>query len=172
MRENSTSRCRLFYLAKMRVYCLSQGKREETLLCLFMVLWSRKVARGSAMAEEPETQDGIAAAVTAIAAAVFFLDATKKYGRIITSFAVVPFALARVARVVKSVDVNSPSPCSARPFFFHGDVDDRVKFLLRQRACLVAQGLAIVSPYTALERRGRRKTNFTSRDRASTQHPH
>lgn len=156
----------------MRVYCLTfRGVREKK-RSFVSLWWSRKVARGSAMAEEPETQDGIAAAVTAIAAAVFFLDATKKYGRIITSFAVVSFALARVARVVKSVDVNSPSPCSARPFFFHGDVDDRVKFLLRQRACLVAQGLAIVSPYTALERRRRRKTNFTSRDRASTQHPH
>jgi len=108
------------------------------------------------------------AAVTAIAAAVFFLDATKKYGRIITSFAVVPFALARVARVVKSADVNSPRCSSARPFFFHGDVDDRVKFLLHQRACLVARGLAIASPYTALERREKRKTDFTS---GSTQYP-
>lgn len=50
-------------------------------------------------------------------AAVFFLDATKKYGRIITSFAVVPFALARVARVVKSADVNSPPP-PVRPTVF------------------------------------------------------
>lgn len=48
------------------------------------------------------------------AAAVFFLDATKKYGRIITSFVVVPFALLG-ARVVKSADVNPPVPSTIPP---------------------------------------------------------
>lgn len=78
----------------------------------FVSLWSESGSWIGHGGRAGETQDGIAAAdtVTAIAAAVFFLDATKKYGRIITSFAVVPFALARVARVVKSADVNSRPP--------------------------------------------------------------
>jgi len=110
----------------------------------FVSLWSESGSRIGHGGRTREIQDDITAAaatVTAIAAAVFFLDATKKYGRIITSFAVVPLALARVARVVKSANVNSllSRRLSARPFFFHGDVDDRVKFLLRQRACLVAR---------------------------------
>lgn len=84
--------------------------------CSFVSLWSESGSWIGHSGRTQETQDGIAA-VTAIAAAVFFLDATKKYGRIITSFAVVPLALARVARVVKSADVNSPPP-PVRPTVF------------------------------------------------------
>ena len=102
---------RLFYFAKMRVYCLPQGEREEMFLCLFMVgKWPVDRPRRK-RPRDPRRHHRAAAAVdvTAIAAAVFFLDATKKYGRIITSFAVVPLALARVARVVKSVMLTPPA---------------------------------------------------------------
>jgi len=95
----------------MRVYCLPQDEREEMFLCLFMVgKWP--VDRPRRKRPRDPRRHHRAIAVTAIAAAVFFLDATKKYGRIITSFAVVLLALARVARVVKSAMLT---PSAVRP---------------------------------------------------------
>lgn len=103
----------LFYFAKMRVYYLPRGKRVEH---SFVSLWSEsgpwsghgRVWRSKTTSQQPPptiTSITIDAATTSI----FFLDATKKYGQIITSFVVVPFAL-RVVRVVKLTDVNPPAP--------------------------------------------------------------
>jgi len=141
---------RLFLFCENGSLLPSAGRERRILLCLFMGgKWWRL--------RDPRRHRR-----RATAAVFFFVDATKKYGRIITSFVVVPFRPARSAS--RKVSRCLPLPVAAaapsiRPFFFHGDVDDRVKFLLRQRACL-ARSLAIASPYT--ERRGKREKDFTS----------
>ena len=86
-------------------------------------LYGLKVAGGGAIDDQP----------------VFFVDATKKYGRIITSFAVVPFAL-RVARVVNSASLpglpSSPA-CNEERFSSLFDAGrSRQIFIWRQPACL------------------------------------
>lgn len=74
--------------ANMREFTASRarGKREER---IFVSFYDRKVARRTAARLGPRDPRRH----RLIAAAVFFLDATKKYGGIITSFVVVPFAL-------------------------------------------------------------------------------
>lgn len=124
----------------MRVYCALQrvrgGKKNAPLS-----LYGLKVAHGGA---------GARTAVAIDDQPVFFADATKKYGRIITSFAVVPFAL-RVARVVNSTSLpgsysppSSSSPCVEQRFSSPLDAG-------RSRQIFIAPtGLsrAIVQPYT------------------------
>lgn len=121
-----------------------------------MSLYGRKVARGRGRRLLHRAEDGIAALARRRHHLRLLLERHEEVRSDNNEFlAVVPFAL-RVARVVKSADVNplpvlwGRSPSTALPpsdrsavfLLYRGDVDDRVKFLLRQRACL-ARGLAI-----------------------------
>lgn len=182
---------RLFYFAKMRVYGLSRGEGEER---SFVSLWSE--SGPGAVAER--ARDVVAGVPEAARLLLGRHEEVRSDNNEFRS--VVPFAL-RVARVVKSVDAETPLPVrpalqtlrrppafapspslpplrlSVGAFFLRGDVDDRVKFLLRQRACVSrARGLALYGAAPDERREGRKneKEAFTwyRRDYVpSTLHP-